>query len=388
MNVSGSRGDVEARFAPVILAGGSGTRFWPRSRRSRAKQVLALDGERTMIQQTVDRLLRVADANDIWVITNDLLSDEISRQLPELEHQKILSEPAARNTAPACALAAFLIEKTDPNVVIGIFPSDHVVGNDERFAEVVRAGVRLAASGEKIVVLGVPASKAETGYGYIQRGAEVKAATDIAGGIEVRRVKRFTEKPHKALAEAFVASGNYAWNSGMFLWSAKTLADAIREHSPTMAPLMEKIAAAYGTPEFDEVFAEVYPLCENISIDYAVLEPRSAKGEEASEIYCLPADFIWNDLGCWSALHEHVAHCGPDDLAQKNIFDKTSQACVDIDSHGNYVYAPGKAVALVGVSDLVVVETEDALLITTRERSQDVGKVVAELKQAGREDLV
>jgi mannose-1-phosphate guanylyltransferase len=379
---------VGQRFAPVILAGGSGTRFWPRSRRSRAKQVLALDGERTMIQQTVDRLLSVANGSDVWVITNDLLREEISRQLPELQAQKILSEPAARNTAPACALAAFLLEKADPNAVIGIFPSDHVVGNTERFAEIVRAGVRLAASGEKIVVLGVPATKAETGYGYIERGDEVEAATEIAGGIEVRRVKRFTEKPHTALAEVFVASGNYAWNSGMFLWSAKTLANAIREHTPALAPLMEKIAAAYETPEFAEVFAEVYPLCENISIDYAVLEPRSAKGEEASEIYCLPADFIWNDLGCWSALHEHVAHCGPDDLAKRNIFDKTSQACVDIDSHGNYVYAPGKAVALVGVSDLVVVETDDALLITTRERSQDVGKVVAQLKQAGREDLV
>jgi mannose-1-phosphate guanylyltransferase len=383
-----NQGEEALHFAPVILAGGSGTRFWPRSRRSKAKQVLALDGERTMIQQTVDRLLSVSDKNDVWVITNDLLREEITRQLPDLDPEKILSEPAARNTAPACALAAFLLEKSAPNAVIGIFPSDHVVGDTERFAAIVKAGAKVAASGAKIVVLGVPATKAETGYGYIERGEAVDAVTEIAGGIEVRRVKRFTEKPHKALAEVFVASGSYAWNSGMFLWSARTLASAIREHCPAMALLMEKIAAAYGTPEFVQVFADVYPLCENISIDYAVLEPRSAKGEEASEIYCLPADFIWNDLGCWSALHEHIAHCGPDDLAKRNIFDKTGQACVDIDSHGNYVYAPGKAVALVGVSDLVVVETDDALLITTRERSQDVGRVVAQLKQAGREDLV
>ncbi|HEX2918805.1 MAG TPA: sugar phosphate nucleotidyltransferase [Edaphobacter sp.] len=372
------------RFAPVILAGGSGTRFWPRSRRSRAKQILALDGERTMIQQTVDRLLPVAAAEDIWVITNDLLKDAIVEQLPGLSQEHILSEPAARNTAPACALAAFLLEKTQPETVIGIFPSDHVIKNAERFAEIVKAGVELAASGEKIVVLGVPATKPETGYGYIEYGA-VSAPVQ---GVEVHRVKRFTEKPHKALAEVFVASGNYAWNSGMFLWSVKTLVNAIREHSPAIATQMEKIAAAYGTPEFAHVFAEVYPLCENISIDYAVLEPRSAKGEEAAEIYCLPGDFCWNDLGCWSALHEHVADCDPEDLAKKNVFDKTSQPCVDIDAEGNYVYAPGKAVALVGVSDLVVVETEDALLITTRERSQDVGKVVAELKQAGRDDLV
>jgi len=372
------------RFAPVILAGGSGTRFWPRSRRSRAKQVLALDGERTMIQQTVDRLLPVAAAEDIWVITNDLLRDAIVEQLPGISKEHILSEPAARNTAPACALAAFLLEKTQPDTVIGIFPSDHVVKNAARFAEIVKAGVLLAASGEKIVVLGVPATKPETGYGYIEYGE----VAEPVQGIEVHKVKRFTEKPHRALAEAFVASGNFAWNSGMFLWSVKTLTSAIREHSPGIATRMEKIATAYGTPEFAQVFAEVYPLCENISIDYAVLEPRSAKGESESEIYCLPGDFCWNDLGCWSALHEHVANCDPEDLGSKNVFDKTNQPCVDIDSEGNYVYAPGKAVALVGVSDLVVVETEDALLITTRERSQDVGKVVAELKQVGREDLV
>ena len=377
-------GEEQFRFAPVILAGGSGTRFWPRSRRSRAKQVLALDGERTMIQQTVDRLLPIADRSNFWIITNDLLKDAIAEQLPDVARQQILSEPAARNTAPACALAAFLLEKVEPETVIGIFPSDHVIKDGKRFAEIVKAGVKLASSGKKIVVLGVPATKAETGYGYIEQGE----ASDPVNGIPARRVKRFTEKPHKALAEVFVASGNYAWNSGMFLWSARTLAQAIREHSPAIAARMEKIAEAYGTPEFQHVFAEVYPDCENISIDYAVLEPRSAKGEKASEIYCLPGDFCWNDLGCWSALHEHVADCGPEDLAKKNVFDKTNRTCIDIDSQGNYVYAPGKAVALVGVSDLVVVETEDALLITTRERSQDVGKVVAELKQAGREDLV
>jgi mannose-1-phosphate guanylyltransferase len=372
------------RFAPVILAGGSGTRFWPRSRRSRAKQVLALDGERTMIQQTVDRLLPIVSASDVWVITNDLLKEEIAGQLPDVAKEHILSEPAARNTAPACALAAFLLEKTEPQTVIGIFPSDHIVKDGKRFAEVVKAGAMLASSGDKIVVLGIPATKAETGYGYIEYGDD----SGEIDGIKVRRVKRFTEKPHKSLAEAFVASGNYAWNSGMFLWSVQTLTNAIREHSPAIARQMEKIAAAYGTPEFERVFAESYPLCENISIDYALLEPRSAKGEHASEIYYLPGDFCWNDLGCWSALHEHVADCGPEDLAKKNIFDKTLQPCVDIDSQGNYVYAPGKTVALVGVSDLVVVETEDALLITTRERSQDVGKVVAELKLAGRDDLV
>jgi mannose-1-phosphate guanylyltransferase len=378
----------EVRFAPVILAGGSGTRFWPRSRKAKAKQVLALDGQRTMIQQTLDRLLPLADASDVWVITNDLLDDVIGEQLPEVPRERILSEPAARNTAPACALAAFLLERSAPETVIGIFPSDHVIKDTARFAEVIRAGVALAAGGDNVVVLGVPPSRAETGYGYIELGGVVDDPTVADSGIEVRRVKRFTEKPDRARAEEFVASGNYAWNGGIFLWSARTLAGAIWEFRPAMAPLLEKIAAAYGTPEFGRVFAEEYPKCESISIDYAVLEPRSAKGEMSSEIYCLPGDFAWNDLGCWSALHEHVAACPPDMVSIANVIDGQDPLTISIDSCGNYVYAPGKVIALVGVSDLVVVQTGDALLITTRERSQDVGKVVAQLKTAGREDLI
>src|SRR5271168_447369 len=378
------------KFAPVILAGGSGTRFWPRSRKARAKQVLALDGERTMIQQTVERLASLGDPAEMWVITNDLLDDLIAEQLPEVPREHILSEPAARNTAPACALAAFLLEKTEPETVIGIFPSDHVVKKRERFAEVVRAGVALAASGDKIVVLGVPPTRAETGYGYIELGAKVDPSTVPHGDIAVRRVKRFTEKPNAVVAEQFVASGNYAWNSGVFLWSARTLANAIREHCPAMAPLLERIAEAHKTSkaEFDRVFAEVYPQCENISIDYAVLEPRSARGEAGAEIYCLPGDFEWNDLGSWSALHEHVADCPPERISVANVFDGEDPLCISIDSTGNYVHAPGKVIALVGVTNLVVVQTKDALLITTRERSQDVGQVVAELKAAGREDLI
>ena len=382
MNFAG--GKAGPRFAPVILAGGSGTRFWPRSRRARAKQVLALDGERTMIQQTLDRLLPLASADDVWVITNALLDETIAEQLPEVPRGNILSEPVARNTAPACALAAFLLEPSEPDTVIGIFPSDHVVKDQARFEEVIRAGVALAACGERIVVLGVPPTRAETGDGYIELGATVEAV----GGVPVRRVKRLTEKPDRARAEEFVASGNYSWNGGIFLWSARTLAGAIREHCPAMAPLLEKIAAAHGGPEFERVFAELYPQCENISIDYAVLEPRSAKGEMGSEIYCLPADFAWNDIGSWAALDEHRAGGAPEQAAWVNVCDGASELPVEIDAHGNYVYAPGKAVVLLGVSDLVVVETADALLITTRERSQEVGKVVAELKARGRDDLI
>lgn len=389
-------GRAEPRFAPVILAGGSGTRFWPRSRRARAKQVLALDGERTMIQQTLDRLLRVVKADDVWVITNKVLEGLIAEQLPQVPRAQILSEPVARNTAPACALAAFMLERAAPETVIGIFPSDHIVKDAARFAEVIRAGVAIAASGERIVVLGVPPTRPETGYGYIELCETVGPECVPCIGVPVRRVKRFTEKPDRERAEKFVASGNYAWNGGIFLWSAKTLANAIREHCPEMGPVLERIVAAHEASaseldsalEFERIFADAYPECQNISVDYAVLEPRSAKGELWSEIYCLPADFGWNDIGSWAALDEHRAGGEPEEAAEINVCDGAAADPVVIDAKGNYVYAPGKAIALLGVSGLVVVETEDALLITTRERSQDVGKVVAELKKQGREDLV
>ena len=374
------------RFAPVILAGGSGTRFWPRSRKARAKQVLALDGERTMIQQTVARLAGLAETPDVWVITNNLLKSQIEEQLPQLADEHVLCEPSARNTAPACALAAFLLERHEPDTVIGIFPSDHVVKNVHRFTEVIRAGVALAASGERIVVLGVPPTRAETGYGYIEQGARVDSAHLPCGEIPVHRVKRFTEKPDARRANEFLRSGNYAWNSGIFLWSARTLANAIREHRPAISPLLEQIAAAYGTPDFKQVFAELYPKCENVSIDYAVLEPRSAKGETASEIYCLPANFEWNDLGSWDALYEHSSENLDGAPSEANVIE--AKANVSIESKGSYVYAPGRTVALLGVQDLVVVITEDAVLITTRERSQDVGRVTRALADAAREDCL
>lgn len=365
-------------FRPIILAGGSGTRFWPRSRKAKAKQVLALDGERTMIQRTVDRLMPLAARGDFWVITNDLLSGEICGQLDCVPEEQVICEPVARNTAPATGLAAFLIERDAPDAVLGMFPADHTIANEREFLAVIEQGAAIAASGENMVVLGIKPTRAETGYGYIETGA---AAPNGAA-----RVRRFTEKPNRERAEAFVAAGNYCWNSGVFLWSARTLANAVREHLPETAPHLEAIAKAWGTADFRQVFAELYPLCENISVDYAVLEPRSAKGEHRSNLYCLPAEFGWSDLGSWAALYEHQLkarnHCDTHD----NVAE--CGGALAIDARGNYVYSPKKFVALVGVHNLVVVETEDAVLITTRDSSQDVGKIVKELAAEGRKELI
>ena len=371
-------GFVTIDFRPVILAGGSGTRFWPRSRRARAKQVLALDGDRSMLQQTVERLSPIAGLEQVWVITNELLAAEIEAQLPGVPRGQIVEEPVARNTAPACGLAAFLVEKSNPDAVIGVFPSDHVIGDEPRFLKAIRRGLELAASGDVIVVLGIEPTRAETGYGYIETGDD--------GPQESLHVRRFTEKPSRNRAEEFVASGNYFWNSGMFLWSARTLAKAVREHLPETAPLLEEIAAAFGTDHFEEVFAELYPQCENISVDYAILEPRSAKGEHSSRLYCVPAEFGWNDLGSWESLYEYQVETRLRGDEEGNVAEVTG--LMTLDAGNNYIYSPKKFVALVGVHDLVIVETEDALLIADRKHSQDVGKIVKELAASGQTELL
>jgi mannose-1-phosphate guanylyltransferase len=356
-------------FYPVILAGGRGTRFWPLSRRRRAKQLLALDGKQTMIQQTVARLLPLAQRDCFWVITNDDLRPTIVRQLPRIEKKHVLAEPVGRNTAPAIGLAAFLLLRQNPVAVLGLFPSDHVISDEKLYRETIECGIGLAAAGENIIVLGIQPSRPETGYGYIEAGANYQRYA--------MRVRRFTEKPDAQHAAEFVTAGNYYWNSGMFLWSARTLTNALREHLPKTAALLEEIAAAYGKSKFPSVLRRLYPKCENISVDYAVLEPRSAKGEERSGIFCLPANFGWNDLGSWTALHEHqVAKKAP---ADGNLINGAGRFVLN--AGHNYIHAPGKFVAAVGVDNLVVVDTGDALLITTRDRAQDVGKVVKYLDE-------
>lgn len=348
----------------MIVAGGRGTRFWPLSRKKRAKQLLALDGKQTMIQQTVARLLPLAPSKKFWVITNQDLLPTIVKQLPRLPKQQLIAEPVSRNTAPAIGLAAFLLLRENPEAVIGMFPSDHVIADEKRYCETLERGIELAAAGPNIVVLGIRPNRAETGYGYIEAGSLYEG--------DALHVRRFTEKPNADRAGEFVAAGNFFWNSGMFLWSARTLADALREHLSKTAPLLEEIAAAFGTARFAGLFRRLYPKCENISIDYAVLEPRSAKGELESNIFCLPANFGWNDLGSWTALHEH--HNAKSTPPEGNLI--SGSGTFVLNANGNYIHAPGKFVAAVGVKDLVVVETPDALLITTLQHAQEVGKVV------------
>ncbi len=344
------------------------------SRKRRAKQLLPLNSDKSMIEETFDRLRPMAAAKNFWVITNDDLRGPILRELRKLNKKQVVAEPVGRNTAPAIGLAAFLLVREEPKAVLGLFPSDHVVSDEKKFRKDLEHAAEIAAAGENIVVLGIRPTRAETGYGYVEAGAKAKN-----GALNVRR---FREKPNAEVAEQFVKAGNYFWNGGIFIWSAQTLVNALREHLPKTAALLDEIAATYGTRKFEKTLARLYPQCENISVDYAIAEPRSAKGEGKSGIYCIPGSFEWNDLGSWTALYEHRQRTQD---AHGNVVSARNRFMLD--AAGNFIVSD-KFVAAVGVENLIVVETDDALLITTKQNSQDVGKVVKYLDEKKMKKLV
>jgi mannose-1-phosphate guanylyltransferase len=351
----------------LILAGGRGTRFWPRSRRTRAKQVLTILGERSLIQSTVDRLAPLIPPERLWVLTNEHLREEIARQLPAIPRRQILSEPAQRNTAAAIGLAAHILHSLDRQAVIGVFPSDHVIANPRRYRQFARAAFR-AASGGKMAVLGIAPRWPETGYGYIEfpRGTQPGALRPLA-------VRSFREKPDARTAAKYVAAKRFYWNAGMFFWRADVVLDALRRHLPKTATLLASLPR-FSSRRFSAQLNEVFPLCQNISIDYAVLE-------RADNVVGLACDDIgWNDVGSWNAVYALVSRDSSGNAARSPL--------ISSDSRGNYVDAGNKLVALLGANNLIVVDTADALLIADRARAQQVGEIVKLLEQNRRDDLL
>jgi len=351
----------------LILAGGRGTRFWPRSRRKSAKQVLPFLGDRSLIQQTVDRLRPVIPPGRLWILTNEHLRAEIVRQLPEVPASQVLAEPAQRNTAPAIGLAAHILQSIDPKAIMGVFPADHMISKPAVYLSFVRPAFQAAAAG-KMVVLGIQPRWPETGYGYIEFPKGVKS-----GSREPLPVRRFREKPELKVALRYVKAGNFYWNAGMFFWKTSVLLQALRDFLPKTATLLASLPA-FANRRFLSKMKQAFPHCENISIDYAVLERAS------NVVGFATSDFGWNDVGSWNAVYELLPR---DESA--NIF--RGHALVH-DSSGNYVDAEGKLVALLGVKDLVVVDTPDALLIADRARSQEVGELVKKLEKQHRDDLL
>lgn len=360
----------------VILAGGRGTRFWPRSRSRTPKQLLNIIGKTTMLEQTVARLKPLTPPKSIWTVTNTAQAVAVRKQLPAPAKQRVLTEPVGRNTAAAIALAAIHIRHAAAgDAVMAVLPADHHIAKPDRFQDIVNAALHLARDSARMIVLGIPPTRPETGFGYIERMGE---PVDFEG-FPVFAVRRFTEKPELGLAKAYLASGLYQWNAGMFFWRVSRFMEALKSYLPRTYRILESLSSHIGKRSYEANLQKAYPKLENISVDYAILEPATRQTDDPT-VFVIPCEIGWNDIGSWNAVYELLAeHPG------ENIFAGPGQS---LDAEGNFLWSPHKFVAAIGVRDLIVVDTPDALLICPRERAQEVGKIVKALEERKRKHLL
>lgn len=359
---------VFAHAYAVVMAGGSGTRFWPLSRRKHPKQLLELFGRGTLLEQTVERLRPLIPPDRVYIYTSDLVLNEVRRRLPHIPREQIVAEPASRNTAPTLGVAAHEICRRDPQGLMVVLPADHVIAKPAEFRRVLRAGGEAADKEGRTVVIGLKPTRPDTGFGYVRIGAR---ETRIAGQ-DIFRVEKFTEKPPLPLARKYISSGHYLWNGGMFIWRASTLLENFARHQPQMADLLARLAVAGGVHSAKN-FRRLFPQFEKISIDFAIME-------KISNILAVSAEIGWNDVGSWAVVY---------DLSKKDHdANVRPERSLCLDSHGNMIVAKRKFVLTVGVRDLVIVDTDDAILVCARDRSQDVGKAVQELDASGRKELL
>lgn len=334
------------------MAGGVGSRFWPLSTKECPKQFLdiTLCG-RTMIQQTFDRFSGIIDIDHVWVVTGDSFKSLVQEQLSGISPEHILLEPCMRNTAPCIAYVSWKIQKEDPSAVVVVAPSDHLILNTDAFREAIGKGLDFVGATHSILTLGITPNRPETGYGYIELGGEESAG--------VYALRSFREKPDLPTAVSYLRQGGFVWNSGMFLWEVGTIVSELRHHAPGIASVMDSIAPALFTPSEQQSVNELFPLCEKISIDYAVMEKTSGA-------YVLPAEFGWSDLGTWGSLRDLSAR---DSSGNAVLGDGVSM----IDSEGCMVHVPdGKRVIVQGLKDYVVAESNGTLLICSLRREQDI----------------
>ena len=361
----------ELTIHAVILAGGRGTRFWPRSRTRTPKQVLNIVGADTMLQQTVARLRPLISAERIWTVTNTEQAAAVRKQLPAAARKRVLTEPVGRNTAAAIALAAIHVRHASGgDALMAVLPADHYIELDKKYREIMSAALDIARHPGRMVVLGIPPTRPETGFGYVERMSEAIGTK----GFPVFPVLRFTEKPELKLAQEYVASGNYHWNAGMFFWRVSTFLENLKSFLPKTYDALEKLAASIGTRSYERKLRAIYPKLENISVDYAVLEPATRVAGEP-RVFVIPAEVGWSDIGSWGAVHGLLLDKNSTD---GNVFLTPGYA---LDARGNLISCPGKIAALIGVHDLIVVDTPDALLVCPRDRAQDVGKIVKWLEE-------
>jgi mannose-1-phosphate guanylyltransferase len=354
------------RLYVLVLSGGAGTRLWPLSRRDRPKQFLELLGDRSLLQDTVDRVSEFVPRERIFVVAPPEHRTLIHEQLPDLPVDHLVVEPYPRGNAAAVGLAMAALAAFDPDAVVAVLPSDHVVADRGQFRKVLIAATAAAERGQ-LVTLGITPERPDTGFGYIEAGERL----EIDGPVEVRAVKRFVEKPKRDAAERMVAAGGHFWNAGMFVWRVEEILRAYEKHLPKTAAAIAALRDAIGSPRYESVLAEVWEETDRTTLDYGI-------AEKAENVAVVPADIGWQDVGSWARLAQIVSKA--DNWASEDL--------VAEDSHGNYVWAPAKTVALIGVEGLVIVDTPDALLITTKERSEDVKAIVDRLKREEREDLL
>ena len=353
----------------VIMAGGKGTRFWPLSREKRPKHLLNITGDKSIIQYTVDRVTPLVGKNNILIVTGASHSDEIREQLPQLPDENILIEPVGRNTAPCIGLAAIHIRKKNPDAVMFVLPSDHLIADTKSFLDSLTTAREMAKRGDCLVTIGISPKWPETGYGYMERGRLV----DTIEKTSIYEVESFREKPDSATAEAFLRDGGFFWNSGMFIWKASTILNAIKRLLPDLYEGLLTIEDSLGTKHEEEILSEVYRDIKPVSIDYGVME-------KAPGVSMIEGDFGWNDIGSWDALW--------DVLDKDEGGNATRGNTISFDTSNSLIYSPKKMVALIGVEDLIVVETEDSLLICRRGSSQDVRRVVKRLEEKGMKEYL
>jgi len=350
----------------VIMAGGSGTRFWPKSRRNRPKQLLRLYGDATMLQQTVARVAPLTAPERTWIITGADQAAAVREQLPQLPPGNVVAEPCPRDTAPCVGLAAAIVARADPDGTMIVMPADHVIQPPRKFQDTVRVAVAVIDEDPTaFVTFGIKPTHAETGYGYIERGVQLGAP----GGIALHKVAQFREKPDRATAERFVADGRFAWNSGIFLWRARAILDALAAHRPGLAAAIGRVARSLGTPAEAEAIAREYPQMERVPIDKAVME-------QATNVRVLEVVYDWSDVGDWRALNSLQP---PDDRGN------TIQGPVHaVDTTGTIIVADdGALVATLGVEDLVIIQAGGATLVARKQHLDKLKSLVEGLDGAG-----
>lgn len=350
----------------VIMAGGKGTRLWPISRIGKPKQFQCLTGDKTMLQETYLRLRQIAKPEDIFIATNQEYVNEVEKEILEFPRENILGEPVGRNTAPSIALAAAVIAAQNENEIMGIFPADHFIKNPKVLLNTIQKGKEFLEKNEQyLLTFGITPSAPETGYGYIKKNGLLSKIEDI----EIFKADKFVEKPNYETAQKYLESGDYFWNSGMFLWKTKTIIDKFRAYVPDDYKRLVKIRDSIKNKNFTAVLKKEFPKMDKNSIDYAIMENET-------NVAVIPLELDWSDVGSWTALK--------DTLISDNRENLVRGEHVDFDSENLLVYGSDKLITTIGVKDLIIVDTDDAILICDRNKSQLVSDIVKKLEEQGK----